>query len=217
MRKYGGTAREAASLREAPPSRSLPKRLCRGNSGEEAASLREAPPPQTPSPEEQLAFGVVASAELVPPVCWARFLAACASPRRLTEPPRTCGVEDEPLRPLRGHLPFQGRLCRKCAKRLPPQRELPAVRLTEDKLFCWGMRCHGRRIYLPSFAPRIVPLFLRKETRRISRLRTRGGGRSPSGSFPIAPATPSGRSLYNLCVLHRWQVAAALSAAVTTT
>ena len=28
-----------------------------GFSGEEAASLREAPPPQTPSPEERLAFG----------------------------------------------------------------------------------------------------------------------------------------------------------------
>ncbi len=47
-------------------------------------------------------------------------------------------------------------------------------------------------------------------------LRTRGGGRRPSASFPIAPATPSGRSPYNLSILQRWQVAAALSAAVTT-
>ena len=31
-------------------------------------------------------------AEVVPPVGWWRFLAACVSPRRLTEPPRTCGV-----------------------------------------------------------------------------------------------------------------------------
>ena len=37
----------------------------------------------------------------------------------------------EPLRPLRGHLPFQGRLCGKCAKWLPPRRELSADRLTE--------------------------------------------------------------------------------------
>ena len=32
----------------------------------------------------------------------------------------------------------------------------------------------------------------RLRTREISPLRRRGGGRSPSGSFPIAPATPSG-------------------------
>ena len=30
----------------------------KGNAGGEAASLREAPLPQTPSPEERLAFGV---------------------------------------------------------------------------------------------------------------------------------------------------------------
>ncbi len=44
----------------------------------------------------------------------------------------------------------------------------------------------------------------------ISCLRARGGG------FPIAPATPSVRSLMNLCRIQRWQVAATLSAAVTT-
>ena len=32
----------------------------------------------------------------------------------------------------------------------------------------------------------------------VSPLRRRGGGRSPSGSFPIAPATPSARSLLSL-------------------
>ena len=35
--------------------------------GGEAASLREAPLPQTPSPEEQLAFELCASSEGVPP------------------------------------------------------------------------------------------------------------------------------------------------------
>ena len=40
------------------PSLALPFRK---DYGEEAASLREAPPPQTPSPEERLAFEVVAS------------------------------------------------------------------------------------------------------------------------------------------------------------
>ena len=44
----------------------------------------------------------------------------------------------------------------------------------------------------------------------ISPLRRRGGG------FPIAPATPSVRSSSNLVVIQCWQVAAALSAAVTT-
>ena len=53
--------------------------------------------------------------------------------------------------------------------------------------------------------------------RGISPLRRRGGGRSPSGSFPIAPATPSVRLLCILAEAQRWQVAAALSAAVTTT
>ena len=53
--------------------------------------------------------------------------------------------------------------------------------------------------------------------RGISPLRRRGGGRRPSASFPIAPVTPSVRSLCNLSVLQRRQVAAALSAAVTTT
>ena len=45
----------------------------------------------------------------------------------------------------------------------------------------------------------------------VSPLTRRGGG------FPIAPATPSARLLCNLVVIQRWQVAAALSAAVTTT
>ena len=50
----------------------------------------------------------------------------------------------------------------------------------------------------------------------ISPLRRRGGGRSPSGSFPIAPAAPSAPHLQACIVPKRWQVAAALSAAVTT-
>ena len=41
-----------------------------GDSGGEAASLREAPLPQTPSPEERLAFGLHDSIDLVPPVRW---------------------------------------------------------------------------------------------------------------------------------------------------
>ena len=124
-------------------------------------------------------------------------------------PPPACG----------GHLPFQGRLCGKCAKRLPPQRELSAVRLTEDKPFCWGARCrnggcifhHSLREWSSSFCGRRQGMAAKPPQVTVSRLRTRGGG------FPIAPATPSARLLCNLVVIQRWQVAAALSAAVTTT
>ena len=42
-------------------------------SGGEAASLREAPLPQTPSPEERMAFELRLSSCLVPPESWARL------------------------------------------------------------------------------------------------------------------------------------------------
>ena len=69
-----------------------------------------------------------------------RFLFSWLWSRRLTEPPRPLRREERTPPPAYGgHLPFQGRLCRKCAKRLPPQRELSAVRLTEDKPICGGV------------------------------------------------------------------------------
>ena len=47
-----------------------------------------------------------------------RFPAAWLSPRRLTEPPRTCGVwERTPPPAYGGHLPFQGRLCGECRRK----------------------------------------------------------------------------------------------------
>ena len=59
--------------------------------GGEAASLREAPLPPDPSlPKSGWRLGWDDSLELVPPERWVRFLAAWLSPRRLTEPPRTC-------------------------------------------------------------------------------------------------------------------------------
>ena len=66
--------------------------ICGENAGGEAASLREAPLPQTPSPEERLAFGVRLSFCLVPPEGWARFPAGWLWSRRLTELPRPCEV-----------------------------------------------------------------------------------------------------------------------------
>ena len=47
-------------------------------------------------PEERLALEGVVPAELVPPESWARLLVRGVSPRRLTEPPRTCGVGEYP-------------------------------------------------------------------------------------------------------------------------
>ena len=67
--------------------------------------------PRPLSPEERLAFGAGGSAELVPPV------RGCVVPRKLCESTAADRAaadmwrwEDEPLRPLCGHLPFQGRL-----------------------------------------------------------------------------------------------------------
>ena len=61
--------------------------------GGEAASLREAPLPPDPSlPKSGWRLGWDDSSELVPPERWEWFPASWLSPRRLTEPPRTCGV-----------------------------------------------------------------------------------------------------------------------------
>ena len=92
-----GRFRGRGFSKEKPLPRTPTQETVWGNSGEEAASLREAPPPQTPSPEERLAFGLVVSAELVPPASWARFLAGKLWSRRLTEPPRPASY-----RPRRG-------------------------------------------------------------------------------------------------------------------
>ncbi len=55
---------------------------------------------------------------------------------------------NEPLRPpMAGTSPFRGGFAGGGAQRLPPQRELSAVRLTEDKPFCWETHsCGGKSI-----------------------------------------------------------------------
>ena len=58
----GGFSKRSPSLALPPEEATVGE-----NAGGEAASLREAPLPQTPSPEEQLAFGLVASTYLVSP------------------------------------------------------------------------------------------------------------------------------------------------------
>ena len=62
------------------------------DSGGEAASLREAPLPQPPSPEERLGIGLIFPSDLRAHASWARVLASWLGSRRLTEPPRPCGV-----------------------------------------------------------------------------------------------------------------------------
>ena len=102
------------------PSLALPPQETGGVTGDSGGrggfSERSPPPPRPLSPEERLAFEVVASAELVPPV------RECAVPCKLCESTAADKAaadvwrwEGEPLRPLCGHLPFQGRLF-VCAK-----------------------------------------------------------------------------------------------------
>ena len=119
-----------------------------------------------------------------------------------------------------GHLPFQGRLGRKRAKRLPPQRELSAARPTEDMLLCWGARSHGRRVisstircrgWSPSFCGRRQGVTAESPQATVS---------CPSDTTKglcDRPLETFARSPLQLCGALRWQVAAALSAAVTTT
>ena len=109
---YWGYAREAASLREAPPSRSLPKSGWR------------------------LTWGLLHR--------WFR-LRGGASPISMV----TCWRwGNDPLRPpMAGTSPFRGGFAGNGAKRLPRQREQSAVRLTEDKPFCWETHsCGGKSI-----------------------------------------------------------------------
>ena len=94
-----------------PPRPPLPKRRRGelGNAGGGGFSKRS--PSLAPPPEEQLGIGLCVPSEVRAHATWARFPVLALWSRRLTEPPRPCGAGDEPLRPLRGHLPFQGRLC----------------------------------------------------------------------------------------------------------
>ncbi len=88
--------------------------VCEGGSFSERSSSLALPP------EERLAFGLAASASLVPPERLVRGPAARLWSRRLTEPPRPCGVGERTLPPAcGGYLPFQGRLYRKRRQKAP--------------------------------------------------------------------------------------------------
>ena len=116
-----------------------------------------------------------------------------------------------------GHLPFQGRLCGKC--RLTAPSAEGAVRLTKDKPLPWGFLSsqrrggilhHSLREGFPSFCGRKQRVVANSPQVSISCLfrHDQRALRSPFGNLrPIAP------QLYEN---QRWQVAAALSAAVTT-
>ena len=128
-----------------------------GDSGEEAASRREAPPPQAPSPEERLAFEV-GRCFLVGSACecgrspidlvevTAANRAAATMRRGAREKRRRKAVffrGDFSLAPSADAHP----------KRLPPQREQSAVRLTEGT----PLRVHRRA--LPAQFPLCVYVY----------------------------------------------------------
>ena len=91
------------------------------NAGGEAASLREAPLPQTPSPEERLAFElrlfflVGSACELGAfPIGWVVVTAADRAAATFA------ALGKEPLRPpMAGTSPFRGGFAGRYAKRLP--------------------------------------------------------------------------------------------------
>ena len=88
--------------------------VCEGGSFSERSSSLALPP------EERLAFGLAASALLVPPERLVRGPVAWLWSRRLTEPPRPCEMgERTPPPAYGGHLPFQGRLYRKRRQKAP--------------------------------------------------------------------------------------------------
>ena len=77
--------------REAPPPDPRPKRLGGRNAGERGRfSKRSASPPRPPSPEEWMGINLYVPSNLRAHARWARVPAYGLSPRRLTEPPRTC-------------------------------------------------------------------------------------------------------------------------------
>ncbi len=88
-----------------------------GTRGCEGGGFSERSPSLALPPEERLAFGLVVSAELAPPVSWARFLAGWLWSRRLTEPPRPASY-----RPRRGRRFPKGD---RKALWSPPQRRNP--------------------------------------------------------------------------------------------
>ena len=88
--------------------------VCEGGSFSERSSSLALPP------EERLAFGLVASASLVPPERLVRGPVAWLWSRRLTEPPRPCEMGERTLPPAYGgYLPFRGRLYRKRRQKAP--------------------------------------------------------------------------------------------------
>ena len=128
---------------------------------------------------------------------------------------------NEPLRPpMAGTSPFRGGFAGNGAKRLPRQRELSDMRLTEGKPFCWETHsCGGKSIsstircrgWFPSFCGRRRGVAAKPPQVSVSCLSgtTKGLCDRPLETFARSPL--------KLCGIQRWQVAAALSAAVTAT
>ena len=112
----------------------------------EGGGFSERSPSLALPPEERRGISLTLPTDLRALASWARFPVLGLRSRRLTAPPRPCGARDEPLRPpAAGTSPFRGGFAGSTVKRLLPQRELSAVRLTEDKaLLCSFLRKEAR-------------------------------------------------------------------------
>ena len=137
---------------------------------------------------------------MVPPERWVRFPAAWLSPRRLTEPPRTCGVwgRTPPPAYTAGTSPFRGGFAGNAAERIPLRRESVSFTI---RCCGWYSSFFGRRQGVAAMPPQVTvscPLGT-----------TKGLSDRPLETF--------GPSLINSIRTNRWQGAAALSAAVTIT
>ncbi len=170
----------------------------RGVQGEcEGGGFSERSPSLALPPEEQWAFGEVRSVGSFRLKVGAVFccLGVVTAADRAAATLRRGGVNSSAR--FAGTSPFRGGFAGSAAKRLPPQRELSAVRLTEDKPFCWGLLLPWRVGILHHPLLRMVSLLCGRRQVvaaeppqvSVSPLRRRGGG------FPIAPATPSGPHL----------------------
>ena len=136
--------------------------------------------------------------QLRPHASWARFLASWSRSRRLTEPPRPANVGDHIVTkeaPEGVARRSESRLASTEAKSPPrPQTRFPQKAPTAEGAV---MHVHA---HVCGYTPR-----------------GDSGLRAGEGGFPIAPSTPSVPPLIDWCLSQRRKVAAALSAAVTTT
>ena len=94
-----------------------------------------------PPPEEWLGIDLSVPLEVRPHARWVRFLASSMSPRRLTEPPRTCGIEG-----TQGNS-GGGRFSKRSASPGPPPEEWLGISLSVPL----EVRPHARWVRFPVY------------------------------------------------------------------